>query len=54
MAEPTKTEVTVGQFIEAQRVVAADWPAEDPRWDALMVMLDYSIQFGERKFWQDI
>jgi hypothetical protein len=54
MARDTQTEVTVGQFMEANRLVAADWPADDPRWDALRVMLDYSIQFGERRVWDEI
>lgn len=53
MARDTK-EVTVGQFIEANRLVAADWTHDDPRWDALQVMLDYSIQFGERRIWDEI
>lgn len=42
-------EVTVGQFLAANALVAADWPADDPRWDALGVMLDYSIQYGSRR-----
>ena len=54
MARDTTSEVTVGQFIDANRLVAADWSADDPRWDALRVMLDYSIQFGERRVWDEI
>lgn len=51
---PEIKEVTIGQFIEANRLVAADWTADDPRWDALKVMLDYSIQFGERRMFEGI
>jgi hypothetical protein len=44
MSEPT---VTVGQFLEAQAVLTEGWEHDDPRWDALLLMLDYSIQYGE-------
>jgi hypothetical protein len=41
--------VTVRQFIEAQIELTKDWTADDPRWEALMTMLDYSLQYGEWK-----
>lgn len=45
---PNRT-VTVRQFLAAQIEVTKDWTADDPRWEHLNVMLDYSIQFGEFK-----
>lgn len=39
-------EVTVGQFLEAQALMTEGWAGDDPRWEALGVMLDYSIQYG--------
>jgi len=51
---PEIKEVTVGQFLEANKLIAQDWTADDPRWEALGVMLDYSIQFGERRAFEGI
>jgi hypothetical protein len=33
--------------MEAQVTLTEGWTADDPRWAALNVMLDYSIQYGE-------
>jgi hypothetical protein len=45
---PEKT-VTVRQFLEAQEILTEGWEADDPRWEALCLMLDYSVQYGEFK-----
>lgn len=47
---PDRT-VTVRQFMAAQAEVTKDWTADDPRWQALTVLLDYSIQWGK---WESV
>ena len=54
MASETANDVTVGQFIAAQEAITADWAPEDPRWEALLTVLDYSVAYGRRTAWFEI
>ncbi len=38
--------VTARQFLEAHRKVTEGWSSDDPRYEDLFILLEYSVQYG--------